>query len=254
MDFDIRAATARLASRKIVKPDGEYAFEAAVLQFNGYLIVAQERYPDSMDIQSLSTFYNTSFVPFHQLSDAVERLLEGLEILPDDVDFASSEMSQKFGILRSERQLEADFNAYKNDKGGLGLLFFDVDYFKRLNTKYTETKVDLDVLRPLHNLLLDITQARGFVYSIGGDEFLLLLRNVGKTESFAFAQRLCDTVREHHFQIGDVYESLTLSIGVACYSSDCRTLLELRQSANLAENHAKKSGRDRVVAVSETVK
>lgn len=247
MTFDIRAAVARLNRRDVEQSDSIYAIAQAVSQFNAFLTAAKKRYPESVDLQALFTFDNVNVVKPKILLDASQRLLDAFDVAPDDTDKDSPMLSQKFGIVRAESQLEVDFSGYLEDSGGLGLLFLDIDHFKKLNTKYTETVVDRDILVPFQHLLVDVTYSRGFSYSVGGDEFIILLRNVAPDEAVAFAHRLLTFVREHTFRIGTTDETLTLSIGVACYPHDARELLALREMANQAENTAKAKGRNQVV-------
>lgn len=156
-------------------------------------------------------------------------------------------LSEKFGILRSDKQLKIDFDAYQNDEDGLGLIFFDIDHFKSLNTKYTETVVDKDILAPFQQQLSELVRFRGFAYSVGGDEFIILLLNVNQEETLAFANRLLETARNVVFKVKEEDVKITLSAGVANYPSDSRDYQTLRELANQAENKAKANGRNQVV-------
>ncbi|OGU15254.1 MAG: hypothetical protein A2076_16185 [Geobacteraceae bacterium GWC2_53_11] len=156
-------------------------------------------------------------------------------------------LSEKFGILRSDKQLKIDFEAYQIDGGGLGLIFFDIDHFKPLNTKYTETVVDKDILAPFQRQLSDLVCHRGFAYSVGGDEFIILLLGVNQEETLAFANRLLETARNTVFKVKEDDVNITLSAGVANDLSDSRDYQTLRELANQAENKAKANGRNQVV-------
>jgi len=156
-------------------------------------------------------------------------------------------LSEKFGILRSDKQLKNDFESYKDDSGGLGLIFFDIDHFKSLNTKYTETIVDKNILIPFQNQLLELVSVSGYAYSVGGDEFIILLRNVNQDETIAFANRLLESTRNTEFNVASDNVKITLSIGVANCPSDSTTYQTLRELANQAENKAKANGKNQVV-------
>lgn len=143
-------------------------------------------------------------IPPDDLLAQTNRILEqvgfGMRVALDGVHPVDGEqqarVSEKFGILRANSQVEVDFAASKADPAGVALLFFDVDHFKQLNTKYTETVVDSAVLRPLQELIRVLVVGRGFAYSVGGDEFIVLLRNVNPTEALAFAERLRTSIGE----------------------------------------------------------
>ena len=157
-------------------------------------------------------------------------------------------MHQKFGILRAESQLTADFDASTEDKAGVGIIFFDIDFFKPLNTKYTESVVDREILVPFQRSLVEIVRHRGYCYSVGGDEFIILLLNSDPRETLAFAERLGQTVQDAAFDCGSDSVRLTLSIGAANYPNDGEALDDVREKANYAENRAKSDGRNRVSA------
>lgn len=246
MSFDIRAAVARLNSGPMAPEGHHYASAQATNQFNSLLSAAKRTYPHSLDIQSLLEVKMISYLDKNVLKDSVRRLYDALEHVPavSNTDFI---LSEKFGILRSDKQLKKDYEEYQDDDGGLGLIFFDIDHFKSLNTKYTESVVDKDILIPLHSQLLEIVRVRGFAYSVGGDEFIILLRNVNQEETIAFSNRLLETVKNTMFNVKDDNINITLSIGVANCPNDSADYQTLRELANQAENKAKANGRNQVV-------
>lgn len=247
MGWDIKAAVARLRSREIADRFlNTYASEQAVRQFNALLAEAQGRFSMAIDLQALAQFQVVSTVPTQRLEDSIERLAEALTDVGDVPSGPGPMLDQKFGILRAERQLDKDFADYQSDHAGLGLLFFDIDHFKALNGRYTETIVDRDLLSPFHRYLTDVVDVRGFAYSVGGDEFVILLRNVDASESLAFASRLLRMTTERSFIVEGETRTITLSVGVAAYPSDASTLSGLRELANRAEHKAKEDGRARV--------
>lgn len=162
---------------------------------------------------------------------------------PDD----SAVYSEKFGILRSPRQLPLDFDSWRGQGADVALVFFDIDFFKKLNTEFTESEVDDKILAPFQKRLLALIEGRGGAYHIGGDEFILLLRNVTTTEAEAFGQRVVEQVRSWTFRPGARDLTLTVSVGVASRCHRDIALEQLRHEANLMESEAKRSGRDRCV-------
>lgn len=246
MNFDIRAGVARLSSRPMAPNEDSNAFEQAVLQFNTLLVAAKVAYPDNLDILALKPFEHPSIVKSIVFSDSVFRLTDALEYLPEANSTGTQLISDKFGILLSDKQLKKDFEAYQDAVNGMGLLFFDIDKFKLLNTKYTETIVDRDLLIIYQRMILDLVRHRGFAYSVGGDEFIILLLNVSQEETISFANRLIEATRKTEFCVANDTIQITISVGVACYPTDSDTYQTLRELANSAENKAKANGRDQV--------
>lgn len=244
--MDIRLALTRMQAKRDHERGSQYAYAAAVRQFNGLLEAAKARYGGRPDIKALEAFPHPTITKSDELSDSVQRLIDALEGEPEG-QRDSALMHQKFGILRAEPQLVADFDASNDLQGGVALLFFDVDHFKSLNTKYTESVVDQDILVPLQRMLLELVRERGFCYCVGGDEFIILLLNADPSESLAFAQRLLRGVQDRAFECAGESVSLTLSVGLASCPRDGTTLADVRGKANYAENRAKEQGRNRVV-------
>jgi diguanylate cyclase (GGDEF)-like protein len=138
------------------------------------------------------------------------------------------EVEQKFKILYSEAQAEKDFTEWLSDAAQseyrLATLFLDIDYFKRLNTKYTETVVDETILPEVQNLLKHLTSHHGRAYRHGGEEFLVILRNYESDEAVSFAEKLRRTFEAHTFDIRGNKEKLTISIGIALWPEHGRNL------------------------------
>ena len=165
---------------------------------------------------------------------------------------ADVELEQKFRILRSPRQEEADFerwtaDGHQNPDYSIGVVFFDVDDFKSLNTRLTEETVDQDVLPPLEELIRRSTMHHGQAYGHGGDEFVIMLPNLELDEASAFAEKLRARIEAEIFTVpGEAPVTVTISAGVAAWPAHGRTLQDVRTAANNAEHQAKDGGRNRV--------
>jgi diguanylate cyclase (GGDEF)-like protein len=158
------------------------------------------------------------------------------------------EKEQKFAILYSLRQATSDFDSYVAStfkKGGIGVLFIDIDDFKGLNKRFNETVVDETILTPFHKMLSSICASRGSAYLQGGEEFLILLPNHSVEEVCIFGKRLCETIREEEFFVNGELVHITVSIGIALYPEHGDTLNDLIKHANTAEHQAKEKGKDR---------
>jgi diguanylate cyclase (GGDEF)-like protein len=160
----------------------------------------------------------------------------------------TKEREQKFGILLSPAQAERDFLLWERELGGqpIGVLYLDIDRFKDLNTKHTETTVDRTILPEFMKLLAKFANFRGGCYRQGGDEFVVILPNHDAAESLAFGEKLRATFATHEFRVESAMERLTVSVGVACWPEHGKSFTEVLQVANAAKQVAKKS-RDSVV-------
>lgn len=188
-------------------------------------------------------------------SPAWERIAELERVLPSQPSI-EKEKEQKFGILSSLRQATIDFAEYAsglNSDTTLGVLFLDIDNFKALNTKFTESVVDKNILIPFQQLLSATCRHRGEAYRHGGEEFLLLLPNYTVNEVSQFAERLRILIETKKFMVGDSPVQVTVSLGIAFCPKHGKTIDALIEKANKAEHVAKTKGRNRVEVYFEDV-
>ena len=149
----------------------------------------------------------------------------------------------------------------------VGLLFIDLDGFKRVNDKLGHSAGD-DLLRQVATRFASVVRATDRVgYSgapapksdvagyeiarLGGDEFTVLLNDMARPEDAArVAERLLASLRDpirfdqHEYFIG-------ASIGIASHPQDGRDAETLLHNADAAMYHAKKDGRNRYRFFSE---
>jgi diguanylate cyclase (GGDEF)-like protein len=152
----------------------------------------------------------------------------------------------KFGIL------DARTHHYDEDfRQGIGMLgtaviFFDLDNFKAINTRFTEPVVDRELLTHLNKLVAALTKDRGFAYAEGGDEFLILLPNTSVKLAEAFVQELLAKLRAKQFAVNGQPVKVTASAGIS-WSLDPDKAQACLEAAALAKKEAKDQGRDRYV-------
>ena len=157
----------------------------------------------------------------------------------------TNERDQKFGILFSPKQAELDFDEWKSrlnsGEASIAILYLDIDDFKDLNTRYTETVVDKTILPDVLHLLAGLVDQRGEGYQQGGDEFSLILPNHDEAEAVAFAEKVRSRIASRQFQVGDKTETLTISGGVALWPKHGATYDAVLLKANQAKQIATQS-------------
>ena len=122
------------------------------------------------------------------------------------------------------------------------VILLDLDHFKQINDRYGHEMGDR-VLRHFAHLLLAEVQAPHVVGRWGGEEFLILTKNLTPDESEELAERIRKHTDSTEFPGG---LHVTLSAGVAAIEAE----LELRegiQRADKALYRAKAQGRNRVM-------
>ena len=123
------------------------------------------------------------------------------------------------------------------------LLLMDIDNFKSINDEKGHAYGDR-VLVEYSRILKKVVRGNDFVARYGGDEFLIIIRDVNRVKVHEIAERLLAETR------GKLNESV--SIGVAAYPVDSRSRIELFEKADIALYRAKKGGRDQVVFYEES--
>jgi diguanylate cyclase (GGDEF)-like protein len=126
----------------------------------------------------------------------------------------------------------------------LAVLFLDLDLFKRVNDSFGHDAGDR-LLRIAAERIRGAVREADLLFRMGGDEFTVLLENVGGAEeASAVAQRVLDAIGEPvRFDAHEI--SVTASIGIAMYPRDGVLEERLVKSADTAMYRAKDRGRNR---------
>jgi diguanylate cyclase (GGDEF)-like protein/PAS domain S-box-containing protein len=126
----------------------------------------------------------------------------------------------------------------------LGLMFIDLDHFKRINDSLGHGVGDT-LLKTVAQRITDALRVGDTVARFGGDEFLVLLApRAGAPAVAEVGARLLATIGEP-LRAGGVSISVTPSIGIAMFPQDGLTSAELIQHADQAMYRAKSGGRAR---------
>lgn len=123
------------------------------------------------------------------------------------------------------------------------LLLLDIDNFKEINDTYGHGQGDA-MLSRLSCILRDITRSTDVVGRIGGDEFMLFLKNISSAESASRKAREIHTALAAMNQEQAARTPLSVSVGIALYPDHGLTFGELYQHADTALYEAKRQGKN----------
>ena len=128
------------------------------------------------------------------------------------------------------------------------VLMLDLDGFKDVNDSMGHSFGD-EVLTCVARLLRDVLRETDVLARFGGDEFAVVLRQVGEQEAVRVAEKLLGRLRGRAIALSDQrHARVTGSVGVTTFDADTvRTGEELVVEADIAMYSAKDAGRDRVV-------
>jgi diguanylate cyclase (GGDEF)-like protein len=136
----------------------------------------------------------------------------------------------------------------------IGLLLLDLDFFKLVNDEHGHAAGD-DVLRQFAVVLQDAVRRPDLVVRWGGEEFVVIARDLSRSAVWDVADRIRRKVEEHAFPLssGGVLRK-TCSIGFALFpfSTHSPNVVSWEQALTLADHalyHAKETGRNRVVGI-----
>jgi diguanylate cyclase (GGDEF)-like protein len=128
----------------------------------------------------------------------------------------------------------------------VSVLMLDIDHFKRVNDDYGHGVGDR-VLEGLGLLLKESARIGNSVCRYGGEEFSIILPELGLEAAGVTAERLRTIVEQTGFDVGnDQKIKITVSIGVAAFPEMASSAEELNKAADIALYAAKEGGRNRV--------
>jgi diguanylate cyclase (GGDEF)-like protein/PAS domain S-box-containing protein len=145
-------------------------------------------------------------------------------------------------LLLSDRLAVGLAQAQRNNTS-LAVMMLDLDKFKTVNDTFGHTVGD-ELLKAAGGRLIALVRRSDTVARMGGDEFVVLLPQIAKTEdAVRVAQKILETFREP-FMIGAYQIYITTSVGIAIYPEDGEDIETLFRNADTAMYWAKEQGRD----------
>jgi diguanylate cyclase (GGDEF)-like protein/PAS domain S-box-containing protein len=125
----------------------------------------------------------------------------------------------------------------------LAVLFLDLDLFRAINDGFGHDVGD-SIFREVARRLLQCVRDGDTVARVGGDEFIVLLPELVRTEDATIvARKLLEAVAQP-FELDGRRVDLTTSIGVAVYPDDGQDPEALLRNADAAMSRAKERGRN----------
>ncbi|MCP3664347.1 MAG: diguanylate cyclase [Gammaproteobacteria bacterium] len=185
--------------------------------------------------------------------------IKGLKVKLEEMEQNSSELKKQVRDAREEAYIDAltgvnnrhgfdvkmeqEFNRWQRYEYPMSLIMLDIDFFKKVNDTYGHQAGD-KVLGVLGQLLKKQTREVDLVGRYGGEEFVVLLPETGRTSAHGVAEKIRQTVEKMGFHSEGSRVPLTLSCGVASFEKDEKPM-DVIKRADKALYEAKSSGRNR---------
>ncbi len=128
----------------------------------------------------------------------------------------------------------------------IGLIMGDLDFFKQVNDIYGHNTGDA-VLKETAEIMKKSVRASDLVIRFGGEEFLIVLMDVGQGESKGIAEKIREKMENTKFKVTDGVLKKTISLGISEFPLDTESFWQCIKFADVALYEAKNSGRNKCV-------
>jgi diguanylate cyclase (GGDEF)-like protein len=146
---------------------------------------------------------------------------------------------------RAMRALSAAFSLSDRTGESVGVLYLDLDFFKRVNDTLGHDVGD-EVIRAFSAHLERTVRGYDSVCRIGGEEFLIICPGLDERTGERLARRVIETTATACAGVLPPEWRQTASAGVACYPGHASGAEDLVRVADRALYFAKNAGRNRV--------
>jgi len=131
------------------------------------------------------------------------------------------------------------------------VMYLDLDGFKAINDTHGHAYGD-EILKQVAQRLVNSARKEDTVARIGGDEFVIVLGDVGTlADAQEPASKLVEVVAQP-YQVNGLTLQLSTSLGIALYPDDASTVDNLMHVADAALYEAKRTGKNRYCAAAHT--
>ena len=145
-----------------------------------------------------------------------------------------------------EECLELEYRRFQRNQVPRTLLMFDIDHFKNINDTYGHPAGDL-IIQEISSILSKNQRETDFSGRYGGEEFVIILTNVTERSARIFSERLRSNIEKTLVKYNGHELSVTVSLGLAELTADCKSTNEWLKRADKALYGAKESGRNKSV-------
>ena len=137
-------------------------------------------------------------------------------------------------------ELEKEFTSHNHS---FSLIMFDLDFFKKINDTCGHHVGD-NVLKFVADKAQKIIRKDDILARVGGEEFIILMKNTTKQEALVFAERLRQQIETSNLQPLNCPYTLTISLGITEEDYSKGTMQEMIKRVDKALYRAKNMGRN----------
>lgn len=168
-----------------------------------------------------------------------EQIVLSLRLLADTDPM--TKLLNRRGFLSQAADVFAFFERYHNE---FAVLVVDIDHFKKVNDTHGHAAGD-EVIKAVAHALLDAARQTDLVARFGGEEFVILLREIDQSTLEIWAERARRSVEAMTVAAGETRIGVTISIGATMTRSGDSNIESIIRRADGALYEAKSTGRNR---------
>ncbi len=146
-------------------------------------------------------------------------------------------------------KMQKMWNRAKKESKTIGLILFDLDYFKAINDTYSHVAGDL-TLKKIGEVLVPYNTEYSFVSRIGGEEFAVSIYNTSKDEVIRIAEKVRKEIDSATVEYEESVIKISASLGCGIdipKISDFESFDKLYSRVDHNLYQAKEEGKNRVV-------
>ncbi|MBQ9991691.1 MAG: diguanylate cyclase [Lachnospiraceae bacterium] len=231
--------------QRLLKLDTDFSqtTQREYLEFSAY-------YKDNNDLINYTTSLSRKNTVFSIIIATVLVILMVILILLRLI--SKKNVTDQLTGIYNRKKMNQLLRKYKRSgtPANLGIVMIDIDYFKRYNDTYGHLAGD-EILKQVAKVLSASLRSKDIVIRYGGEEFLILLKDIPEKVAEDVCLRIHENLRKRAIlhAASEVSEYVTLSIGL-CYQEQAgaASLDKLIEYADECLYQSKEAGRNRVTA------
>lgn len=157
-----------------------------------------------------------------------------------DTDHLTGLMNRRAFLAAADDAMEFS-NRYQR---GMATLMIDIDHFKKINDSHGHAAGD-GAIKRIAEVIGDCIRNTDKAARFGGEEFVVLLREVDQAAAQLLAERIRGAIESSPISYGALTISATVSIGIAVIADADRDVQDMIERADQGLYLAKNTGRNR---------
>ena len=186
---------------------------------------------------------NDHKIQFNSLNEQIRKLQEELSIAKEEkqTDFLTNVFNRRAYHEEIEK-IEKNYTMFNNS---YAIIFYDIDYFKKINDTHGHTCGDA-VLKNFAGILKKLTRTEDVIARYGGEEFIALINYEKEDEVLGYIKRVKNAINSTNFIYKEDNIKIKFSAGVT-YRNKYDSYLDAKKRADELLYEAKNKGRDKII-------